>query len=324
MGEDICLSDMKRSGAEIPWKQRKRECIKIADSLKRIGDIDHANKMRYCSHELNYDKDLETLNKKLTKRNLRFCKHMLCPICQSRKSILSFKRLINIINRIEKEDGKEAALILITLTVKNVKGEVFGRTVDQILQGWKKIERTVKFSQIKGYYRSLEVTIPNPNEYHPHLHVLCMVDDEYFKSDNQNYITTKDLVQLWKKSMDVDYTPVCYMQRIKNVKGILEVSKYMVKGTDIIKNHTPEEIDQIVYNLTRGLKRRRLLSYGGRFKKVDQQLKEEMKKIGIETDQEEDYADLYHLTGNHYKMGDYIDEEIYYWDWKKGDYIRKT
>lgn len=275
--------------------------------------------MKYCAVALNYDKDLETLGMKLTKRDLRFCKHFLCPICQGRKSISNFYRLQRIIKRIEEEDGKSPALILITLTVKNVSAEAFPEAIKKILSGWKKIERKAKMGQIKGYYRSLEVTVPNSNEYHPHLHVLCMVDEDYFKKKNNDYIKIEELVQFWKQSISAEYTPVCYIQRVKGEKGILEVCKYMVKSSDITQNHTSEEIDQIIITLITGLTRRRLISYGGRFKEVNKMIKEEDANKRKNGNGEEE---LLNLTGRSGECGEYVAEEIYHWDWYRMDYAR--
>ena len=280
---------------------------------------ENAKRMKYCATVLNFDKDLETRSMTLTKRQLQFCKHMICPICQSRKAILNYHKLQAVMERIEKEDGKEPTLIFVTLTVKNVSSKAFADTIENILKGWKKMERTAKFKQIRGYYRTLEVTISKNNEYHPHLHVLCMVDEDYFKKSNENYIKTEELVKCWKRSINADYTPVCYMQRVKGKKALLEISKYMVKSWELIQDRTEEELDQIVYTLISGLKRRRLTGYGGRFKTVNKTLKEELKERKYDNEETEE---LFCLTGNHRKSGEFVDEEIYCWDWKKMDYMK--
>lgn len=319
--DDIELYDVTGSGYEIPWKAKKRASLVIADSLKRLGYTARARNMKFCCETLNYSKNLETYGMRLTKKNLRFCKSFLCPICQSRRSVANYHRLKNVLNRMKEIDGKEPTLIFITLTVKNVPKEAFSSAIENILKGWKKIERRAKFGQILGSYRSLEVTVPNANEFHPHLHILCLVDKDYFKKENTDYIATEELVKMWQKSLSIDYKPICYMQRVKGDKGVLEVSKYLVKSSDIINNRTPDEIDQIVDTLLKGISGRRLVSFGGRFKQIDQELRKEQKKA--KTDQTDpDDEDLFNLTGNHEKTNDIVTDEEYRWSWQKMNYIR--
>ncbi|KYD03686.1 hypothetical protein B4144_3959 [Bacillus atrophaeus] len=105
------------------------------------------------------------------------------------------------------------------------------------------------------------LTVPrNADEedtYHPHFHVLLPV--------KKNYIKQADWTSLWKKALKLDYTPIVDIRRVKGKakidaeqiesdvreakmeqKAVLEISKYPVKDTDVVRgNKVTEEDDEV-------------------------------------------------------------------------------
>ncbi len=105
------------------------------------------------------------------------------------------------------------------------------------------------------------LTVPrNADEedtYHPHFHVLLPV--------KKNYIKQADWTSLWKKALKLDYTPIVDIRRVKSKakidaeqiesdvreammeqKAVLEISKYPVKDTDVVRgNKVTEEDDEV-------------------------------------------------------------------------------
>ncbi|KAE9894384.1 replication protein, partial [Enterobacteriaceae bacterium TzEc051] len=145
------------------------------------------------------------------------------------------------------------AWIFLTLTVKNVEGNHLRQTITDMMQGYRKL---FQYKKVKtgtlGFFRALEITKNHKeNTYHPHFHVLIPVKRNYF---GKSYIKQAEWTSFWKKAMKLDYTPIIYVQRVKGKKGIdveaiekevreameeqkaiLEISKYPVKDTDVIR-----------------------------------------------------------------------------------------
>lgn len=183
------------------------------------------------------------------------------------------------------------AWIFLTLTVKNVEGKNLKSTISDMMQGFRKLfqYKKVKTATL-GFFRALEITKNHQEHtYHPHFHVLIPVRTGYF---GKNYINQKEWTSLWKKAMKLDYTPIVHIQRVKGKekvdaeaiedevreameeqKAILEISKYPVKDTDVVRgNKVTEENLDTVYYLDDALASRRLVGYGGILKEIHQEL----------------------------------------------------
>lgn len=151
-----------------------------------------------------------------------------------------------------------------------------------------------RFNKNPDYYKrqGLEIGSKNPNygAYHPHFHVLLAVSSSYF---SRNYITHTEWTSLWQKAMKLDYKPIVnikrvkpkeklddlktyedeFKQAIKEKNAILEVSKYPVKDTDVIKgNKVTEENIETVLALDNALAYKRLIGYGGLLKEIHKEL----------------------------------------------------
>ncbi|MCY8373299.1 protein rep, partial [Bacillus haynesii] len=158
--------------------------------------------------------------------------------------------------------------IFLTLTVRNVKGDGLKPAISDMMKGF---NRLMKYKRVDkatlGYFRALEITKNHEKDtYHPHFHVLLPVKKSYF---THNYIKQSEWTSLWKKAMKLDYTPIVDIRRVKGKakidaeqiesdvreammeqKAVLEISKYPVKDTDVVRgNKVTEDNLNTVYFL---------------------------------------------------------------------------
>ena len=149
-----------------------------------------------------------------------------------------------------------------------------------------------------GYLKATEVTVNEKDgSYNQHLHVLVFVKSSYFVNSD-NYISQAELTEFWKKSLKIDYTPIVNVKAVKTKatkeeKGVLgavyETAKYPVKSIDYLTNDRVKNL-QRVDDLEKGLKRKRLISFGGIFKEIRKELQLEDIENGnlIDTDSNEE------------------------------------
>lgn len=149
-------------------------------------------------------------------------------------------------------------------------------------------------------------------EFHPHFHVVLMVEKKYF-SRHEDYLSQRKLTQIWKDCLKVDYDPIIDIRRIQasdlNIKkAVAEVAKYTVKAKDMMILDQ-DEMDQVVAALDHALAGRRLISYRGRFKDIFEQLKlddpvdGDLVHIGDDIEPDQLYEIVYycyHYGWNHY------------------------
>jgi len=287
------LSDKKKSGKERDWKGKKVRSLLTAEHFEEAGLHNKAEKMNDCATQLVFKHNGEFL--KLYQA--WFCKVRLCPMCNWRRSLkIAYhnKRIVETVN--ERENVR---WLFLTLTVKNVDAENLSDTISGMFKGFNKLTKYKAFkTSVKGYFRALEVTKNRDPEsssfgtYHPHFHVLLCVPASYFKK-KEYYIKQSEWTDLWQRAVKVDYKPIVHVQKVKpkeNLEGletyeknfkksleeqkaILEVSKYPVKDTDVIKgNKVTSENVETVLALDNALAYKRLIGYGGLLKEIHQEL----------------------------------------------------
>ncbi|WP_226570197.1 protein rep [Bacillus stratosphericus] len=284
------LEDKTATGKKRDWRGKKMRSSLVAahyEALeKRTGApyfLKKADKVCDCAEYLVFKRDRKTGKLKLTQAY--FCKVRLCPMCAWRRSlkIASHNKLI-----VEEANRQyKPAWIFLTLTVKNVEGDDLKKTISDMMKSFNRLMKYKKVdSAVRGYFRALEITKNHEkNTYHPHFHVLIPVRTGYF---GKNYINQKEWTSLWKRAMKLDYIPIVHVQRVKGKKNIdaeaiekevrkemeeqkaiLEISKYPVKDTDVIRgNEVTEENLDTVYYLDDALSARRLIGYGGILKEI--------------------------------------------------------
>lgn len=287
------LVDKTKTGKQRDWQGKKRRSQLTAEHFDKAGLERKAERMNECA---------DTLVFKSTPEGLKlyqawFCKVRLCPMCNWRRSLkiaYQNKRIVETINQREKVNW-----LFLTLTVKNTDAESLSETISAMFKAWNRLVGYKAFkTAVKGYFRALEVTRNRDPEsesfgtYHPHFHVLLCVSPSYFKK-KEIYITQDNWTSLWKKAMKLDYTPIVHIQKvkpkeklddletyekdlkkaIKEQNAILEVSKYPVKDTDVIKgNKVTDENVETVLALDNSLAYKRLIGYGGLLKEIHKEL----------------------------------------------------
>lgn len=288
---DEILVDKTKSGKERDWKGKKKRSLLTADHFEVAGLHNKAERMKDCATQLVFKHTGDAL--KLYQA--WFCKVRLCPMCNWRRSLkIAYhnKRIVETLN--ERENLR---WLFLTLTVKNSDSENLSDSISSMFKGFQKLTNYKAFkTSVKGYFRALEVTKNRDSDsesfgtYHPHFHVLICVSPSYF---SKNYIKQSDWTSLWKKAMNLDYTPVVHIQKvkpkeklddleiyekdfkkaIKEQNAILEISKYPVKDSDVIKgNEITDENVETVLTLDNALAYKRLIGYGGLLRDIHKEL----------------------------------------------------
>lgn len=267
------LKDISKNGKDRKWKQRKLQNIKLAERLETLG-IKNFESVYQCAEVLRFQ---EQEDSSLKLYQAWFCKNRQCPICNWRRSLKYSAQISKIIDKAIQKYQKSNFLFL-TLTQKNCVGEELDKTLKEMHKSFNLLMRYAKVKKnLLGFVRATEVSYNTIREdYHPHMHVLLMVSNTYFKN-KKNYITQEEWVQLWQRAMKLDYEPSVDIRRVYDKKGkgivsaIQEAAKYPVKPMDI-EVTDENELLQVTYDLYHGLKRKRLLSFGGIFKEIKNEL----------------------------------------------------
>ena len=233
---DLCKSFRNTKHSTILKEQRIKECGTLIQ-LNENGEIISAN----------------------------FCKNRYCPICQWRKSRKSFAILYES-QKIVESYGKYEFLFL-TLTIKNKKNLSEGIT--HILESFKRLQDTKNYRQVvKGFVRTLEITYNyESKEWHPHLHLLLAVPDDYFVN-NKLYLDHEQWVNMWKIAIQSDYYPMVNIQKVdekEREKAIAEIAKYVVKPISI---ELSKETELTYTELLKSTYNRRLTSMGGVYREA--------------------------------------------------------
>lgn len=197
-----------------------------------------------------------------------FCKQRLCPVCNYRRSTMMWHKIHQIVNEFENNE-----FIFITLTVKNCKGEELNKTINHLLDSFKRLtnRRTWKENFI-GYVRGLEITYNSVTDtFHPHIHILVATNENYFKS---NYVDIHTLRTWWTESARLDYFVQVNIEKVKDKeKAVAEVAKYAVKMSDILETGISSQRLRATQILASCLNGRRLISTGGEITKKARILK---------------------------------------------------
>jgi plasmid rolling circle replication initiator protein Rep len=314
--EESCKKDWfltdERNGKERPWREKKINSLKVADSYLRLGVRSRAIEVQHCGSTLSFE--ISDTGKK-TLCGAFFCKKRLCPMCQWRKSLKVFRQVSRVMDEAEAEYKTHVPLFL-TLTVKNCKEDKLSETLDIIFDGWYQLVRNRKTEIVEGWFRALEITYSVvKDEYHPHLHVIVMVDKTYFKS--KKYMQTHDWVKLWRTAAKLDYDPICDIRKVnkqgqKKHKSIAEIAKYVTKDKDYILDDFGK-MDKVVWELSSALHNRRLYAFGGTLKKIAKKL-----EIGELAE-----GDLVHIDEDTVRSDLVKVVETYDWGFGVSDFVRR-
>ena len=264
------LSDKDKKGKERPWKEKKTKTLLLAESYTRLG-MKKAYRVLDCGSFLESKRFILSGEFRLNGAN--FCKVRLCPMCSWRRELKIFAQTSKVMDKALED--KEYRFIFLTLTCKNVEGAELSSTLDTLFHSFDKMfRRAIVKKSIKGWFRALEVThnldetSKDYDTYHPHFHIILMVNKRYFK-DTEIYITQERWTNLWKDSLQVEYTPIVDVRAFKTrtkkqvSKSVAETAKYTVKDNDYILDGNEEMTDSAVMILDKALANRRLVAFGG-------------------------------------------------------------
>lgn len=245
--------------------EKKKQNQKYNKMISRLTNVMNMSWQMYtlikdCGTFLEFISDADQEKLKMTKGNL--CKHRFCPNCsynKARKLALELSCLVEY----AKDSGYE--LLFLTLTAPNVPGSELEDEIKEISKAFKRLTQNKDVKKaIKGYIRKLEVTYnAERNDFHPHLHVILLVNKSYF-TDPDYYLSREKWLNFWRDAKrDQSITQVDirkFKKETGNDKAIFEMSKYIAKDSNYLHS---EEVFLTFYEALKG---KREMSYGGFFK----------------------------------------------------------
>lgn len=272
------LRDLDSRGKERPWRTNKIENLEYAELLE-VLKFKKANNVHNCAERLTYSIDK---NGELKLYQVWFCRSRLCPMCNWRRSIKMHYQLNRLLT-IAIKRKPDAQFLFLTLTVKNVFGkENLKSALKSLTASFHKLSKYKKVQKnVIGYIRSTEITVNDVDgSYHPHLHVLLMIDPNYF-CGSSNYIDQKEWTRLWQKAAKLDYVPLVNIEKIYDKKGkgsinsaVYETTKYQTKSKDYLDDDLEDDQKkQRVSDLEYALRGTRQFGFGGLLKTISAELK---------------------------------------------------
>lgn len=241
------------------------------------------------------------------------CKVRLCPVCAWRRSLKIFSHALKIFTYLEnnEEYSNKYDYLMLTLTVRNCSGSELSSTIDWLMNSFDKLMKRRELKRVvKGWYRGLEIThnhnvySKSYNTYHPHYHVILVVNHSYLAQhgDKVGYLSKAKWLQLWREctqddtitqvdireidvnrnkkerlqKLDTSSMTVEQIEQEKRKTAIIdstcEVVKYAVKDSDYIISWNWELTNEVVQVLDVSLRNRRLIAWGGVLKEIHKRL----------------------------------------------------
>lgn len=284
----------------------------------------YAAKIDKCGSWLVFKRDSDGLKLK----DARFCKTPNCPMCQWRRSLKWRAKFLEILPEVQEQFSTHRWLFL-TLTIRNCGIDDLRATIKRLNEAFNRLSKLARFPMV-GYVKSVEVTrtwdcydsftgkylgrhgtkwvyeqerehntairlVPT-DEVHPHLHIVGLVQSSYF--GGKYYVKHSEWVEMWKKSLRIDYDPMVNIQVVKCKKGeklipspdefskdnasdasgmisaICETLKYTVKENDLLGDGCDDdEVNSIwLKKITEQLYKTRKVEYRGVLKDIGQTL----------------------------------------------------
>lgn len=284
----LSLSDL--SEKDKPWDKHRGNADKVANHYRGSEFGQYATRINFCSQLLDFrlvpDADEGELKLKLSAA--RFCRVRTCPVCQWRRSLMWKARAYKVLPKIVNDFPKHRWLFL-TLTVKNCHITELRETLVWMNKAWQRLSQLKAFPA-EGWLRSTEVTRGKDGSAHPHFHCLLMVKPGYFAG--KNYLKQVEWVELWRRSLRIDYNPVLDVQAVKKgqqpMQLVPELLKYCVKESDLVVDR------EWFIELTRQLHKMKGVVVGGILRQYLAELEKEPEDLIGENDSTEvDEGHLY-------------------------------
>jgi plasmid rolling circle replication initiator protein Rep len=282
------LSDL--SEKDKPWDKHRGNADKVANHYRGSEFQKYAQRVDICSQLLDFrlvpDADEGELKLKLS--SARFCRVRTCPVCQWRRSLMWKAKAYKVLPKIVKDFPTHRWLFL-TLTVKNCHITELKETLTWMNKSWQRLTQ-LKAWPAEGWLRSTEVTRGRDGSAHPHFHCLLMVKPGYF---GKNYIKQDEWVEMWRRSLRIDYNPVLDVQAVKKgqqpMQLVPELLKYCVKESDLVADR------EWFLELTRQLHKMKAVVVGGVLRQYLRELEQEPQDLIGEDEEGEGDLRLGHL-----------------------------
>ena len=290
------LQDISSSGRVRPWKEKKMQ-NEILSRIYKLLFVKTSNnyflrkaeRLENCSKNVLYKVE-ENGKKRLA--NAFFCRVRLCSVCQWRRSLKVASQMFDILTEISNDYG----FINMTLSLSNVGLDNLGDEIDHLMHTWTKFtQKKIYKNVVKGYYRALEVKLNDrQDEFHPHYHVILVVNKSYF--NNKNFTSQAKWRQAWKEAARVAYDPYVWCRKLNEKKilsAVPEFCKYTVKDGDYIFPNDLDLSEKLVEILDRDLSNRRFVAYGGIIKETAKRLQmedveaEDIDLVNVENEKKE-------------------------------------
>ena len=233
------LSDVSKRDAS--WDEHRATSDRVSDYYRNTEFQDYSDKISLCSQLLDFKliPNPDTGEYKLKLSSAKFCRVRTCQICTWRRSLRWKARAYECLPQVVIA-YPTARYLFITLTVRNCAITDLRKTLDWMNKSFVRMTKLKVFPAI-GWIKSTEVTRGRtpPGSAHPHFHTLMMVKPSYF---SYNYLSKDDWIELWRKSLRVDYNPSIDVKAIKPRESpavlIPEILKYQTKPSDLVADRT--------------------------------------------------------------------------------------
>jgi plasmid rolling circle replication initiator protein Rep len=240
-GDALKLQDFTSAGKLRPWEVRREQTIGVAAAYRQIaGNAEHGKEfarigglMERCGTALEFAcaTDFETEDQQRRLVTANFCRGRLCPMCNWRRSQKIGAELERVVEVYQARNPK-SAMVMLTLTERNVAAEDLGETISQMSKAFSRLRKRAEWlGAVRASFRSVEVTCPQPGEFHPHMHILLLVDENYFAKSHDLYVRQAEWARLWGECRALDYHPIVDVRRMRRVS---EVAKYVTKSADYL------------------------------------------------------------------------------------------
>ena len=282
------LSDL--SEKDKPWDKHRGNADKVANHYRGSEFKQYATRIDFCSQLLDFrlvpDADQGELKLKLS--SARFCRVRTCPVCQWRRSLMWKAKAYKVLPKIVK-DFPTHRWLFVTLTVRNCQITELKETLTWMNKSWQRLTQLKAFPA-EGWLRSTEVTRGRDGTAHPHFHCLLMVKPGYF---GKNYLKQAEWVEMWRRSLRIDYSPVLDVQAVKKgeqpMQLVPELLKYCVKESDLVADR------EWFLELTRQMYKMKAVVVGGLLRQYLRELEQEPEDLIGEDEEGEGNLDEGHL-----------------------------
>ncbi len=311
---DKC-ENISHSNVTLPEEKHAEHKLQNNDLILKLNDCGFANyaqQVMNCATSLTFSvqQHLETQELRRRLKYANFCRFRFCSTCNWRRNINLTRELLKAFLMIEAE--RPVKYLFLTLTIRNRPSHELKNAVKELNKAFERMSKWKVFkSAILGHFKSVEILGDNTKngEVHPHLHVLLITPNSYYKS--RFYIKQSKWTELWQKALRIDYMPIIDIRPIKPKpkskltalqSAVFEVAKYSVKHTQLVGQR-----DKDFKNIIRQTHKMRFYSSGGILKQALNLDEIDNDLIALSEEQEALWVEIY--------------EEFY--NWQNGNYVLK-